>query len=169
MICFQKQCLRTILLSLFKLFCVTNMFVVVLLFLLVLCLISIIVFTSPFIDIHSFVKWCTKALFLSLILPVLFSFNIPNWCVCSIKSYIKEPIALDFLIFQTNDLFSNRDKDKYAYAKNRDHLMISFKYDLCLFYNLKGSDPQVINEGTLLLKTKQWHTLNYFWFRDLVQ
>ncbi len=64
------------------------------------------------------------------------------------------------------DKVTKRDKDKYMYARNGDHLMCHFECDLCIFRKLRGEDPNERRmEDRLLLESIRRVNLDAFWSR----
>ena len=64
------------------------------------------------------------------------------------------------------ELELDKDKGRHLFARDGDHLMISFQCELCQFRNLKGCDPGIRDEDFLLLRTIRRANLDAFWSRE---
>ena len=60
----------------------------------------------------------------------------------------------------------DEDKDRHLFARDKDHLMISFQCELCQFMNLKVCDPGIRAEYFLLLRTIRRANVDAFWSRE---
>ena len=53
------------------------------------------------------------------------------------------------------DLTTEKDRLRHLIAKNEDHLMIPFQYELCEFRNFKGVDPNQRRENIMLIRANE--------------
>ena len=60
----------------------------------------------------------------------------------------------------------DKDKGRHLFARDKDHLMISFQCELCQFRNLKVCDPGIRAEYFLLLRTIRRANVDAFWSRE---
>ena len=72
-----------------------------------------------------------------------------------------------YIIIQPQDeegfnLSSEENKSRHLVARNGDHLMIPFQYELYHFRNLKAADPRRGSEDILLLRTIRRENVDVF-------
>ena len=63
------------------------------------------------------------------------------------------------------DLTNEEDKLRHLVARNGDHIIIPFQYDLCRFWNIRWTDPEKSHKDVLFLRTLRQENVDVFWSR----